>query len=264
MLSDHPMRRAAQFLGWLGVLALLGGAITFALRLQIVPGVLVAGGLIAIGINSVIGRELVMGAEPRSFTVRGPVVRGEVDARAGMNNLTLGACPNDRIATMRYGPFGNPGFEVKDGVAAVDLRTSLFRPNIAHWAVDLAGNVLWDVETRSFAGDMWLDLTHLRLSRLETRTAMGHITVQLPERGYVEMNLRIGIGRLELAIPPQTGVRIVVYRKQLATLEIHNERLVSIAPDRYTTPGYDEAPGQADIRIFASAGDVVIREQQTI
>src|SRR5574341_700592 len=228
MLSDHPLRRTAQILGWVGLLALAGGVALLALRIQPVGGLLLAGGLIGLGLNAALGREMVLGGEPRSFTVRGPVVRGEVEVRAAFNNLTVGACPNDRTATMRYGPLGGPGFEVKDGVARLELKASLLRPNFTHWQADLAGNVLWDVAARSFAGDLLFDLTHLRLNRLDARTALG---------------------RVEVSVPPETGVRIVIRRQELASLTIETERLKMVAADRYTTPHYDESPGQVDLRI---------------
>lgn len=258
MLSDHPLRRTAQILGWVGLLALAGGVALLALRIQPVGGLLLAGGLIGLGLNAALGREMVLGGEPRSFTVRGPVVRGEVEVRAAFNNLTVGACPNDRTATMRYGPLGGPGFEVKDGVARLELKASLLRPNFTHWQADLAGNVLWDVAARSFAGDLLFDLTHLRLNRLDARTALGHVRLHLPQRGYVEMNVQTGLGRVEVSVPPETGVRIVIRRQELASLTIENERLKMVAADRYTTPHYDESPGQVDLRITTGVGDIVI------
>jgi hypothetical protein len=251
-------RRLAQITWWVGLVSLATGLAMPALRVRFPVGIPVGVGVAALGVHILLAGEITTGPVPRSFTVRGPVVRGQVEVRAGLCNFALGACPTDRIATVRYGPFGEPGFEVREGIAYLQLRNPLHRPNIAQWRADLASNVLWDAEVRSWLGDLTLDLSALRVEHLVARTGLGYLKVTCPQRGYTRMHLRTGLGRVELCIPPSVEARLAVKQGQLATLTVKNERLLALGQGRYATPDFDDAPVQVEVQIESAAGDIIL------
>jgi hypothetical protein len=175
-----------------------------------------------------------------------------------MCDLEVSACPNDRVASLRFGPFGKPGFEIAEGVAYLRLRNGLFRPNLTRWQADLAGNVLWDIDVHSSLGEVVLDLSNLRLERVSATTGLGRLSVKCPQRGYVQMHLLSLLGTIELHIPSQIGARVTIKRGQLAHVILNNERLLAIGAGRYSTPDFDTASAQAEIRIESGAGDIIL------
>ncbi len=251
-------RRVAQVLWWVSLLILASGLALPPLGIPAPLGLLIGTGMVTLGLSALLAGEIVAGPEPRSYTVRGQVVRGRLDGRVGMCDLEVSACPNDRVASLRFGPFGKPGFEIVEGVAYLRLRNGLFRPNLTRWQSDLAGNVLWDIDVRSSLGEVALDLSNLRLERVNASTALGRLSVRCPRRGYVQMRLRSLLGTIELIIPPQVGARVTLRRGQLAHVTLNNERLLAIGGGRYSTPDFDTAPAQVEIRIESSAGDIFL------
>lgn len=251
-------RRLAQILWWIGLAMVVVGTSLAILRFRLPGYLLLGGGLAALGLNALIGGELIAGPEPRPFTVRGPVVRGHLEARTGLCDLTVGLCSTDRIAAVQYGPLGKPGFEVRDGVAYLRLVGTPYQPNVTRWQADLAGNVLWDVEARSFLGDLTLNLSGLRLESVTAKTALGRLDVTCPTRGYTRMSLKTTLGDIELHIPTEIGAKVSVKRGALATIAIHNERVQTLKRDRYATPDFEAAPVQVEIQIETAAGDIIL------
>jgi hypothetical protein len=198
---------------------------------------------------------LVVGAEPRPFSARGSVVRGHLEARTGLCDLRVAQCGPERIAGIVYGPFGKPGLDVVDGVAEIRLRPT-FPPAVTRWQSDLAGNVLWDADIRSFLGDLLLDLNALRFESLSARTRLGRLSIALPRRGYARMELKTGLGDVEVFIPPETGLKAAVRRGPLAAVRIKDERLSEFRPDRFSTPDFDTAQSQIELVIDTWGGDV--------
>jgi len=261
MLTNRSRRNAGRALWWAGLPLTVGGGAAFALGLRLVGGVGLGAGLILLGLNVLINGELVVGPEPKPFSARGSVVRGHVEARTGLCDLRLSQCGPERIAGIVYGPFGKPGLDVVDGVAQIRLRSG-FPPAVTRWQSDLAGNVLWDAEIESFMGDLILDLSALRFESLTARTRLGRLSVALPRRGYVQMRLRNSLGDIEVYIPPETGVNVVVRAGSLARVQVRDERLAEFAPRRYSTPDFDASPVQVELTIQSWAGDIILQSWQ--
>jgi hypothetical protein len=251
-------RQVAQALWWIGLVMMVVGISMAVLRFGAPGYILLGGGFVAFGLNALIGGELIAGPEPRPFTARGTVVRGFLEAKTGLCDLSVGVCGSDRIAAVQYGPLGKPGFEVRDGVAHLRLVQAAFQPNVTTWRADLANNVLWDIEAGSFLGDLSLDLSNLRLEEVRARTSLGYLNIVCPTRGYARMNVRSSLGEIEINIPPQVGAKLVIKRGALATVTIQNERLQPVKRNRYTTSDFDTATAQVEIQIETAAGDVVL------
>jgi hypothetical protein len=258
MTKGKLARQMAQALWWIGLIMLVAGISLIVLRFRFYGVMLVGGSFAIFGFNALIGGEIVAGPEPRSFSARGAVARGRLEARTGLCDLAIGTCGSDRIAATQYGPLGKPGFEVRDGVAYLRLAQTAFQPNVTAWRADLASNVLWDIEARSFLGELELDLSDLRLEEVVVRTGAGYLRVTCPTRGYTRMSLASGIGEIEVKIPSQVGVKLAIKRGALATVTINNERIQTIKRNRYATDDFETAAAQAEIHVNISAGDVIL------
>ena len=259
-MQTNPLhRRIGQFLWWIALVLVVAGIVLLAAPVSIglSPVILIGAGLVLLGVNTLLGGELIAGSGPRTFAARGQVVRGLLDVRAGWADLTIDGGPNDRVATVQYGPLGKPGFQVHDGVARLRLTNAFLRPNVTLWRTDLASNVLWDVIARSSLGNLRLNLGGLRLERVEAYTWAGRLSLTCPDRGYVEMQLTTGIGEIEVTVPSSAGAEIVVESGMLGTVTSRNDRLIALG-HRYVTPDYEDAPSQVSIRIKARSGDVYL------
>ena len=261
MLTNRSRRRAGRALWWSGLPLVVGGSVAFAFGQRLIGGVGLGAGLILLGLNVLINGELVVGAEPRPFSARGSVVRGHVEARTGLCDLRVSQCGPERIAGIVYGPFGKPGLDVVDGVAQIRLRSG-FPPAITRWQSDLAGNVLWDADIESFMGDLLLDLNALRFESLAARSRLGRLSVALPRRGYARMRLLNTLGDIEVYIPPETGVNIVVRRGPLSDVLIKDERVTEFSPGHYSTPDFESASTQIELSIRSWSGDIIFQPYQ--
>jgi hypothetical protein len=258
MLSTFH-KRIVQVLWWGGLGLLIGGALLLALRYRLIGGAGLGIGLAALGVNALLGGgELRTGYEIRPFTARGVVVRGRLESNSLLSDLTIGSCGTDRVAAVRFGPFGKPQFTVIDNVAHLRLRGSPLRPNVATWEANLAGNVLWDVEARSWLGDLTFDLGSLRLDQVDIRSALGTLTVTCPAHGYTHLHLKTQIGQIVLNVPPEVEARVRLKRGWLSTLRVKNERLLSVGRRRFSTPDFDSAAAQVEVTIEVGAGDVIL------
>ena len=258
MSIDPPTRRIARLLSWLGLILIATGLVLLVLVPMRSPASLMIGsGVAALGLGMLLGGELILGPSPRLFTARGQVVRGDLTVRAGLCDLTLGEGPHDRVATVRFGPFGKPHFRAENGVATLRLINGL-RPNLALWEVGLAGNVLWDVDLRSTLGDLTLDLSSLRLERVTARTTLGRLHVRGPLRGYVQVQLCSVAGVIEVNIPPQVAAQVTIHKGTLAAVAMRHGRLQQVEPYCYRTEDYGTAENQIDLHVDCAAGEVLI------
>ena len=258
MERSNASGNVAQALWWIGIAAVIAGIGLLVARISLAGNVTLGAGMVLLGLNTLIAGDLAGGTSTRPFAVRGPVVRGDLQASTGLADLAVGTCNPDRIASLQFGPVGKPGFEVMEGVAAVRLKQPAFPPGMTPWRADLAGNVLWDIQARSWLGSLALDLTGLRIEKATVRTTLGRISLTCPTRGYAQATLRAGVGDIEVIVPDQTGAKITIKRGKLASVTVKNKRLISYRPDRYSTQDSDSAPGQIEIVIESWAGDIVL------
>ncbi len=255
MVTGKMRRGVGQVMCWIGLPLLIGGIAAFAAGSRLGGGIALGAGLALLGLDVLLNGELVAGPEPRPFSARGGVVRGHVEARTGLCDLRVARCGPERIAGIVYGPFGKPSLDVVDGVAEISLRTG-FPPSITRWQSDLASNVLWDADIQSFMGDRLLDLAELRFESLSARTKLGRLSISLPRRGYARMGLENSLGDIEVFIPPETGVKVMVKRGPLATVQVKDDRLIEHQPGRFSTPDFDSAPAQIELTIDTWGGDI--------
>jgi hypothetical protein len=255
------VRRAlARLATWTGLLIGLAGLAAWLAGFRLLPvGVWVGGALAGLGLSALLAGDVIAGPAPRSMAARGQAVRGEVIVRAGLCDLSVDACGPDRVASVRHGPYGKLKFAIEDGVARLQLGNALL-PNAAPWEAHLARNMLWDIDARSGLGDLRLDLSGLRCERVVARSRMGCIELTAPARGYAQIFLRTWLGEIQVHIPEHIGARLQIVRGDLASLRNENPHLLALDARRYTTPDYESATTQVEIRIDTSAGDIILAQ----
>ncbi|NDJ52839.1 MAG: hypothetical protein GYB68_07130 [Chloroflexi bacterium] len=250
-------RRIAQGLWWLGLLLIVGGAALVVAQVPGIPGLAVlGGGLAALAVNALLAGDIIIGPAPKPFSIRGSVVRGDVLVKAGLSDISMRSRGPGRIAQLQYGPFGQPGFEIKDGVAYLTMTGNL--TNATDWEAELANNVLWDLRVQSSLGNQSLDLSGVRMEKARFRSLLGNISVACPQRGVVKMGYKTLLGRIELAIPEGIGADVRVKVGPLASLTVNNERLVFLDDSHLISEDRDEQAAQLEIIIEAGLGDVVL------
>lgn len=254
------IRLFKQALWWIGAGLFAAGLILPATgSLPSMTGGIITGvGMALVGANILFGGDFIVGPEARTFSARGDVARGDVVIDAGLADITLSKGSIEKIATVRCGPIGKPHFDVEHGVAKLTVKSPKFWSNIARWQARLATNVLWDVNVTSTLGHIYLDLSGLRLEKVEISTTRGQIYATCPDRGYVNMHLEAQQGNIEMHIPPGTGASVALDLAATCQLSIMNERLRE-TPDGYLVTGdYDTAGSQVNISVRALQGTVII------
>ncbi|MCC6904920.1 MAG: hypothetical protein IT326_03690 [Anaerolineae bacterium] len=259
MHRQSPLaRKLAQVLWWIALACFAGALIALLIRTGPVVSTWLAGiGLVLLGVNILLGGEVIAGPMPRLFIARGQVVRGVLEAHCGPADLNLGDCPGDRVAVVRSGPMGRPFYEAQDGMAVLRISQPPL-PNPTAWQAGLAGNVLWDIDAQAGIGNLALNLTDLRLETVNARTGPGRLTVLCPARGYTRLALRSGSGDIEVVIPEGIGAKIEVSKGRLGTLRIRNARLIDQGGGRCTTSGYSSSAAQVEISIQTWAGEITL------
>ncbi len=247
--------RVLWLLGWPLIIA---GMVMYVLDANPAFRIVLGAGFVFLGINVILARDLSSARPTRSFTARGQVVRGELHSRAGLSDLSIGVCDTDRVAQTRYGPFGMPEFDFRDGIAYLFMNRQPVSTNVSYWRADLAGNILWDLDVRSSIGNLTLDLGSLRLENVTAHSTMGRISVNCARRGYPTIDLKTGMGEIEVHVPVGVGARITVTRGRLATFNVENPRLLSVGSGQYTTPDFDQTAAHAEIVIHSAAGDILL------
>ncbi|MBN1119642.1 MAG: hypothetical protein JXJ17_01065 [Anaerolineae bacterium] len=254
-------RLILQIVAYIGIALILGGVILLYVPDQVFmpPGALIGFGLAALGINIVLGGDLVIGPTPRTFSAKGQVVRGYLDVSAGPADLDINGGTKSRIASVTHGPLGKPNFVVEEGIARLRLHNNVLIPNITQWRANLASNILWDIYARSSLGELMLDLTQLRLEKVIAATSWGHLQIICPKRGYAQIDLKTTAGLIEVTIPDGVGAHVTIESGTLANIDIQNERLLAEDQQTFTSLDFETAAATVEIRIKADAGDVHIK-----
>lgn len=259
MQSYGLRQHLARIIFWVSVLVGIAALVVIFGRVQLLPSAVLLGITgAAFGLSMLLGGEIIAGPQPKQYTVKGQVVRGEVVVRAGLADFMLETGKADRVATVHHGPIGKPKFKVEDGVASLRMANGLL-PNIARWDAKLATNVLWDIDAKSSLGELALDLKQLRVERVIAESGWGKIDVTLPTRGYTQMFFTIGAGEMIVRVPDEVGARFVITQGALATITIENERITALDAKRYSTADYESASTQVDIKIEVGSGEVVVK-----
>jgi hypothetical protein len=150
----------------------------------------------------------------------------------------------------------------REGPGAVRLEqdTSFGLPWLDHrstWSVGLTGEVPLDLRLDTGAARGRLDLTDLRLRRLEIHTGASETQVRLPRAaGATTVKAEAGAASLTIEVPAGVAARIRS-RMGLGSSQIDLERFPR-AGDGYESPDYATATNRVEIDVSGGIGSFKI------
>ncbi len=132
-------------------------------------------------------------------------------------------------------------------------------PHERRWSLRLAPDLDLEVHVESGASDTWLDLTELRVRRLQIETGASSTKVLLPaDVRETRVEVEAGAASVDLKVPEGVAARIHT-EVGLASVSIDQERFPRTGAGRYQSPEYETATRRADIRLEGGVGSMAVR-----
>jgi hypothetical protein len=182
--------------------------------------------------------------------------------------LTVGALDQgvDVLSTMSYdGPPGlvpEASYSVRDGLGQLEyiIGEGDRRQNqYAEMHVLLARGIPLTLSVDAGGAQAALDLTGLRVTRLDLQAAASNTTVRLPEAaGLTAVNVEGAAARLMFDVPPQVSADIQV-AGVLDTRSIDEARFKPLDRGRYRSPAYDTTLNRVELRLELGAANLTVR-----
>lgn len=125
------------------------------------------------------------------------------------------------------------------------------------WDVRLSPDLPLDLEVRTGASDVELDLAPLSVPNLRVETGASGVSVTLPAHGRTAARVAAGAANVELRVPPGVAARI---RSSigLAGLHVDRERFPQ-TEGGFASPGFDTAEDRVEISLEGGAANFSVR-----
>jgi hypothetical protein len=142
-------------------------------------------------------------------------------------------------------PFGFPMFGAPTGSS--------------HFDVKLNAGVPLTLTLQTGAADVRLDLSQLRVTRLDLATGASTTWLRLPETaGPTMAHLSGGASTLTVEVPQGVAARIT-HRGGLSTLKVDESRFPAAGGQTYRSADYDTAQNRVDLSIETGASTVTVQ-----
>jgi len=124
------------------------------------------------------------------------------------------------------------------------------------WTIRLTQSLPLTLEVHTGVGKANLDLSTLRLSRLDLTTGLGQTFVAFPSGNATVAKIQAGLGDLVLTLPPDLPARITVAS---GFANVHIPARFAREEKVYTTAGFTTTAGPyLDLEINAGLGSVTV------
>lgn len=124
------------------------------------------------------------------------------------------------------------------------------------WNLHLNREVPMSLSVNTGAGQSFLNLERLNLTRLAVRTGVGQTTLTLPERGRFRAEVNAGVGQVIIRIAEGMAARIQV-DAGIGGVDVQgNYRRPD--DDTYISPDYDSAENRVDLEVDGGVGQVKV------
>jgi len=242
-------------LGLLAALVVIGGVIFYAVWQG---GQLPAPGPSAFGTETLI--EPLRDATSGRITLKPGVARTEIGALADSPNLVEGT-----IEYGRYSLKANRSASVVNGRAEFSLqgrgRSSTFwwpsDNRTERWNLRFTPRISLEFAVESGVGDLDLDFSGLKVTRLDLSGGVGNATVTFPAAaGITRASIETGVGNIRVRIPDGVGAQVRV-DKGLGNVNVRNNRLSRSGND-YVTSDYSSAENKLELGINGGIGNITI------
>jgi len=203
--------------------------------------------------------------------------QADVQVHFGAGNLAISALQpsDDSLSRLRFeGPSDlrpDTTYTVSDGVGHVGFISRgaqevwLNLPFVgrardhADLGVRLSPNVPLTLDVAAGAADSDLDLTKLRVTRLDLQSGASDTRIQLPEAaGFTTLSAKAGVGELRIDVPPTVAADIEI-TNALGNRTVDQTRFRSFGNGHYRSVDYDTATNRVEMRLELGIGDLVVR-----
>jgi hypothetical protein len=185
------------------------------------------------------------------------LIEAQLRIAFGGGELTLReAQPGILIA----GSFEGGVIERSSGRGTIDLEPTGRPPFIGwrplRWDVGVTAEIPVDLRLQTGANRSTIDLTSLRIRRLDLRTGASETHVRLPEAGQTSVRIACGLASVIVAVP--TGVAASIHGSiALGSTNVDEKRFPRVF-EGWASPDYETAVDHVDIAIEGGLGSVQI------
>jgi hypothetical protein len=123
-----------------------------------------------------------------------------------------------------------------------------------HWDVGLTAEIPVDLRLDTGANRSAIDLSGLRIRRLEVRTGASDTEIRLPASGQTTVRLDCGLAQVALAVPDGVAARIRG-KVALGSTDVDSVRFPR-TDDGWQSAGYEAAANRVEIEICGGLGAV--------
>jgi hypothetical protein len=216
--------------------------------------------VIVLGLWFLVGAVLVR-QDSRAETLNVPlagVSEAEVRLRFGGGELIVGQAES---GTLLSGRFEGGVVKKSRGPGRIELEPftgswPLWWDRPLHWQVGLTGEVPVDLRLDSGANRSTIDLSALRIRRLELHTGASETRIRLPAAGQTSVRVEAGLASVTLEVPEGVAARIRS-KMGLGSTTV-DERRFARSLDAWVSPDYETAANRVDIDLEGGLGSIRI------
>jgi hypothetical protein len=218
--------------------------------------------VIGLGIWFLLGAVLMRpsaGADGETLSVPlAGAARATVRLRFGGGEIIVGRAEPGMLLSGRFGggvkhrSHGPGDIEIEPVAGAFPLWWD--RP--LNWDMGITGEVPLDLKVETGANRSRIDLSALRISRLELSTGASETRVRLPAKGITSAIVKAGVASLTLEVPEGVAARIRS-RMALGSTSIDERRFPRVA-DGWASPDFETATSRVEIDMEGGLGQLTV------
>ncbi len=126
------------------------------------------------------------------------------------------------------------------------------------WSLGLNREIPLSLDLETGASDMRLNLTDLRVTRLQLKTGASTTDLTLPANaGTTQVKIRSGAASIIIRVPEEVAIR-TRFKGGLTGIKVNLNRFPRIG-DTYQSGNYESASNRVDLDIEAGVGSIDIR-----
>jgi len=198
--------------------------------------------------------------------------RGQVTLKLGVGKLEIGSLsdsPNFVEGKIEYGRYSlraEKSFHVSNGRAELSLETRsqsipFWMPgeNVGErWDMKFTPRIPFELDIDSGVGQVGMDLSNLKVTRLELKAGVGQTTITFPAgAGLTQAWIKAGVGEVAVSIPDGVGTKIHV-SKGLGSVNVESRRFRRSGDD-YISTDYQTAENRLELEVQGGIGSITIR-----
>jgi hypothetical protein len=184
------------------------------------------------------------------------LVEAEIRLAFGGGQMTVGPAKPGMLIS---GTFEGGVIQRTKGPGRIELQpASPGRPLVTwrpvHWDVGLTPEIPVDLHLDTGGNKSIIDLTQLRIRRLELQTGASETTIRLPAAGQTSVRVACGFASVAVEVPHGVAARIRG-KVSLGSTQVDETRFPRVA-DGWASADYESALDRVDIAVEGGFGSV--------